>query len=391
MRFGIREICDVVFKPLTPVDFGKQHFDKGQPCLIIDTAKTSTIESAVTTVYAQGGKGNPRLIGWDGEKTITFTVEDALLSEQSFAMLSGCGIADALESKPLYVHTTATTVIEGTAAQPFAVVEGVDANADVYISAAAPMYATILNSAGAADGYLPAIKAEQVERTGGDLKIYFYERAENDGGARCTDEAAAHLNSSITFDFYLKYTDHVKEMAITPDKFAGYYYIEASTLFRDEETGADLPAELIIPRGKIQSNFTLSMANSGDPSTFTFTIDAFPGFTKFDKTKKVQFVLQVVDAANASMHDYSDKTINEHIGDWDTSMQNADTSIYPAEPVELSAVTYSYTAVDSPTGNPKTKGYYERTGTSPNYVYTLTEDTTVDESKTYYERTAAQG
>ena len=58
MRFGIREICDVVFKPLTPVDFGKQHFDKGQPCLTIDTAKTSTIESAVTTVYAQGQIGS---------------------------------------------------------------------------------------------------------------------------------------------------------------------------------------------------------------------------------------------------------------------------------------------------------------------------------------------
>lgn len=386
MRFGIREICDVVFKPLTPVDFGKQHFDKGQPCLIIDTAKTSTIESAVTTVYAQGGKGNPRLIGWDGEKTITFTVEDALLSEQSFAMLSGCGIADALEAKPLYVHTTATTVIEGTAAAPQAVIEGVDANADVYISAAAPMYATILNSAGAAEGYLPAIKADQVSRDGGAVTIDLSD-------SRTLTEAAAHLNSSVTFDFYLKYTDHVKEMAITPDKFAGYYYIEASTLFRDEETGTDLPAELIIPRGKIQSNFTLSMANSGDPSTFTFTIDAFPGFTKFDKTKKVQFVLQVVDAANAGMHDYSDKTINEHMenADWDTSMQAVDTSIYPAEPVELPAVAYSYTAVENPSGNPKTKGYYERTGTSPNYVYTLTEDTTVNESKTYYERTAAQG
>lgn len=53
----IREICDVVFKPLTSVDLGSQHFDAGQPMLYIDSAKTSSLEGAATTVYAQGGKG----------------------------------------------------------------------------------------------------------------------------------------------------------------------------------------------------------------------------------------------------------------------------------------------------------------------------------------------
>lgn len=43
-------------------------------------------------------------------------------------------------------------------------------------------------------------------------------------------------------------------------------------------------------------------------------------------------------------------------------------------------VTVKYTAVTSPTGNPKTKGYYEKVG--DNYV--LTSDTTVQENKTYY-------
>lgn len=46
--------CDVVFKPRTSVDLGGQHFDAGQPMLYIDTAKTSSLEGAATTVYAQG-------------------------------------------------------------------------------------------------------------------------------------------------------------------------------------------------------------------------------------------------------------------------------------------------------------------------------------------------
>ena len=37
------------------------------------------------------------------------------------------------------------------------------------------------------------------------------------------------------------------------------------------------------------------MASSGDPSSFTFTIDAFPDYTRFDKTKKVLAAIQIID------------------------------------------------------------------------------------------------
>jgi hypothetical protein len=39
------------------------------------------------------------------------------------------------------------------------------------------------------------------------------------------------------------------------------------------------------------------MASSGDPSTFTFTMDAFPDYTRFDKTKKVLAAIQIVNVA----------------------------------------------------------------------------------------------
>ena len=68
-----------------------------------------------------------------------------------------------------------------------------------------------------------------------------------------------------------------------------------------------MPAEFIIPNCRIQSNFTFTMASSGDPSSFTFTMDCFPDYTRFDKTKKVLCVLQIagdVSAANAGTVDY---------------------------------------------------------------------------------------
>ena len=83
VQYGIREVCDLKFYKLG-TDGGK-----GDLAFEIDTAKTSTLESATTTVYAQGGKGNPRLIAWEGERTLTFTVEDALISKEGLELLNG--------------------------------------------------------------------------------------------------------------------------------------------------------------------------------------------------------------------------------------------------------------------------------------------------------------
>ena len=45
----------------------------------------------------------------------------------------------------------------------------------------------------------------------------------------------------------------------------------------------------------------------------------------------------------------------------------------------------TYSSATVPTGgNPKELGLYERSGTSPNYVYTPTTDTTAADGKTYY-------
>jgi hypothetical protein len=36
------------------------------------------------------------------------------------------------------------------------------------------------------------------------------------------------------------------------------------------------------------------MASSGDPSSFTFTMDAFPDYTRFNQTKKVLAAIQII-------------------------------------------------------------------------------------------------
>lgn len=58
------------------------------------------------------------------------------------------------------------------------------------------------------------------------------------------------------------------------------------------------------------------------------------------------------------------------------------TKVVAADLIFTGVPMYSYTAVENPTGNPSTSGYYEKDGD----VYTLSEDTEVVSGKTYYTR-----
>ena len=108
MRFGVREICDVVLKAKAAQKVGNKLFYKNEPVIYFDTLKTSSMEGAATTVYAQGGRGNSRLMAWEGERTVTFTMEDALISPEGFMILSGAGLIEAGAGKPIYQHITET-------------------------------------------------------------------------------------------------------------------------------------------------------------------------------------------------------------------------------------------------------------------------------------------
>jgi len=66
MKFGVREIVNVVFRAKNDQKIGNATFRQGQPVFYLDSAKTSTLEGAATTVYATGGRGNTRLISWEG-------------------------------------------------------------------------------------------------------------------------------------------------------------------------------------------------------------------------------------------------------------------------------------------------------------------------------------
>lgn len=314
MKFGVREICDVVFKTTTAGQkIGKTTFAAaGMPAFMIDTAKTSSLEQASTTVYAQGGKGNNRLIAWEGEKTLTFTLEDALISPMGLAVLSGAGLISPSIAKPMHVHCTIDKTLD---TNKKAIVTLEDLQAETGLTTATsflvcantkvPTYATLLDGSGAGIEFYDTVSITADSGTD-TVEVHGANSAADPAVVAKNAEftiSAASAGQTVKLDFYLVMSQGVQEVEIKPEDFGGYFYIEAQTLFRREDSGKDMAAEIILPKVKVQSGFTFTMASSGDPSTFTFTMDAFPGYTQFDKTKKVMCVMQIIgtdDAAKAS-------------------------------------------------------------------------------------------
>ena len=347
MKFGVREICDVVLKAKAAQKIGNKVFYKNEPVLYFDSLKTSSMEGAATTVYAQGGRGNARLVAWEGERTVTFTMEDALISPAGFSILTGAGLIDA-KDKHIIMHTTeqtdkvrvmvnATTEYTGADNQTARYVEitlsknpylgknytstttttetGDDTTVTTYFADNAEdfIYVMVLDENGevASEPYIASeVDVEEVTNAKGakvyKIKVYATDENKSDKDTLFPGEERATTNTRINdlkpfskggvvlVDYYVEQASGAFQVDITPDKFGGNFYLEASTLFRDTN-GVDMPAEFVIPNCKVQSNFTFTMASSGDPSTFTFTMDAFPDYTRWDKTKKVYAAIQVLE------------------------------------------------------------------------------------------------
>lgn len=208
-------------------------------------------------------------------------MEDALISPVGFAILSGAGIVDASEvENGIIQHVTETVVVGEDGLKVSAKPHVVTGEHTIYV-----------------------MKLDRHGDTASEPYIYTFAGGEagEDGKFTITvlgtnykaDSSAPKAGDTVLVDYYTAKASGMQQIEITAEKFGGNFYLEASTLFRNQD-GVDLPAEFIIPNCKVQSNFTFTMASSGDPSTFTFTMDAFPDYTRWDTTQKVLCAIQIV-------------------------------------------------------------------------------------------------
>lgn len=266
-RYGIKEVADVVFYKLN--ESGMPEY----PVLYLDTLKVSTIEQTAEEAEARGGKGNAALIAWDYGKEITVTLEDALFSAKSMAIMFGNGEVkpfatdakkdnDSLTEDDQLIMKTLQFVYDGA---PKTSWEGPDGRVRTMIN---PKY---YDAVGNELAYTAA--SEDVEASLADIEV----------GARYF----------VTFD--IRADGAVIE--VSANSFPGTYYVVGDTFARSEASGEDEMFQFIIPKAKVTSENTITLEAEGDPSVFNMNLKVLrPADGKMMKLVKYKFL----DAGDAS-------------------------------------------------------------------------------------------
>ena len=229
-RYGIKEVADVTFYHLD------NNGSPDYPVLYLDTLKVSTIEQTAETTEARGGKGNAALISWDYGKEINVTLEDALFSAKSMAIMFGNGTVQALsttESNLMRTEVfTATSAASGTANASTA---GWESN---YKAPNGKTYAKQ--------------NAKFYDATGSSIENF--------------------ENGKKYFCSYDLYTQNSGVINISADSFPGTYYVTGDTYARSEASGEDEFFQFIIPKAKVTSSNTITLQAEGDPSVFNMSL-----------------------------------------------------------------------------------------------------------------------
>lgn len=179
---------------------------------------------------------------------------DALLSPIGFSVLSGAGLFKD-EKATVHVHSSALVPVSFSESNKLTLNMTDALGPGEEIDDTAPVFVSIAES----DNSITGVMASELE----------VKKAESTTieGVISTDTPEWQAAKVAFVDFYItKKSANVSEIQIDASNFGGYYYVEASTLFRRQSDGVDMPAEITIPNVKIQSNFTFNMAATGDPS-----------------------------------------------------------------------------------------------------------------------------
>ena len=267
-RYGIKEVADVTFYHIN--DSGEPDY----PVLFLDTLKVSTIEQTAEQVDARGGKGNPKLITWDYGKEISVTIEDALFSPKSLAIMMGNGAVSAKASGT--VKRTIMARVEGAAGSGT-----IDyLTADVYDA----------NEKGAVRKKID-MKTAQADSTNPRAGMINFASAGITVTGITTASGSALADPSIgdgwTYNeiktvvapyggdkVFITYTQPVQqtELVVSGDTFPGTYYITGDTYARSDVTGKDSFFQFIIPKAKMSAEQTITLEAEGDPTTFNMNL-----------------------------------------------------------------------------------------------------------------------
>ena len=244
-KFGAKEVMDVVFYDIAT----------NKPVLFLDTLKTSAVETTAQEVYARGGKGNAKLIGWEFDKECSMNMQNALLSPKSIELVTGVATKTGIQAISM------RQVTEFDVTDP---ANPVDKGSYFPLKAsgtgAIQLAYTPLESAA-------NIWVYEVDKDG----VAGEEKVGTLAGTVLTVAALANKEVVVYYSYNSKAT--AETYTVAADKFGGTYKIVGNTFLRNETTGADEKFQMVIPKAKLKSGFNLNFSSDGEPSVFEMSVE----------------------------------------------------------------------------------------------------------------------
>ncbi len=238
-RFAIRAVATASFFDLV----------SGSLKARLDGLKTSGLENSASVVYSMGGAGNPKRVGFSSDKAVKFSLQDCGYEPTVIGMLMG---------NPMVVG--ATPVI----------------HSEELIVASDSVSLTYTPNA---SGAIVSVNAVNTDGTIGDSLSYVASTPTatqySITGKVITFEAATFADGKKIRVYYNTLSGTgTKQLVNKTDKFAGSYKLVLDVLVRDEYSATDYAAQIVVPKAKIEDNWKLDMAATGDPSTFDIPLEA---------------------------------------------------------------------------------------------------------------------
>lgn len=279
-KYGIKEVADVVFYELNKL--GEPAF----PVLYLDTLKVSTIEQTAESSDARGGKGNAALISWDYGKEINVTLEDALFSAKSMAIMFGNGQVNAYgdDTTPGLIMKSEVFIAKDTAlptaAESISAAKEISGWNQVFIAPDGKKYLKKNPKFFPADAVFADDKQEALAKPVATLEV----------------------NNRYFCSYDLEVKGAVIE--VSADSFPGTYYVTGDTYARSEASGTDEFFQFIIPKAKVQSENTITLEAEGDPSVFNMSLKVLrPSDGKMMKLVKYELVNGVASSTGTNNYD----------------------------------------------------------------------------------------
>lgn len=217
----------------------------GHAIVSLDTLKTSGVETTGETVYARGGYGNAKLVGFSSNREATLTLEDAIFDNNAVAMLTG------------------NDLITGTRTVDFHEVKAVSSS--------------MISLSKTPNGNLISVYKLNADGTNGD-EYTLGDPTTNEKEYSVSSKSLT-FNSSVSdgtkFRIYYKIQTNTdaKTVKVSSDAFGGSFKLVLDVLVVDEFTKDAFQGQLVVPNAKFEENFNLSFSADGDPAVLNLTME----------------------------------------------------------------------------------------------------------------------